>query len=600
MAAGEPMDKLMVDEDQTGRRFDFDLDREPVLPAEYGRTTLVFMVRDPWWGYAYWEITEETRSLVDGQLTSQELEDSRMVLRVLDRTEGQPLEQCSSFDIAIPEEFRVASWYVNFPHPARFYSLAIGRLTHDGALHVMALSNTIEVPAANYSENVDHSWEIRDDDFQRILSAEMARIREIRSQQFRNARDLNVERDRQFQTRVLRVPTGESLSSADLVKPGMGMTSVDDIGGSSEMISEFALSSEAQGGSSELIHGLNLAPGSSEELRPVQPGISVVPSGSSEQLIAPGSSENIFPVPGLEIPFPGEFPGSSEQVPAIGSSEQPLVLRPVVAVALPAEVLLRPGSSGNLLTTAINVSSETPGSSENLVKPGASEQLVAPAAGPALVLPGSSEMSVAMKPKMAVEALRPGSSENIMVYPAMQVEAKMVGASEQLAKPGVPLMMPGSSEGFAMPVFPVGFEQPGSSENLLMPGASENLLMPGASEGLIIPGSSELSFFPGSSEGMLSPGSSGEVSNSGEVFFDEGNGFAPDLNVELTLYGGTDPGSSLTIAGETVETGQDGRFSVRLALPVDGEVEIPVIFERDGILERRILTVRTGPAKDGR
>ena len=31
------------------------------LPAQYGQNKLVLLVRDPWWVYAYWEVTDSKR-----------------------------------------------------------------------------------------------------------------------------------------------------------------------------------------------------------------------------------------------------------------------------------------------------------------------------------------------------------------------------------------------------------------------------------------------------------------------------------------------------------------------------------------------------------
>ncbi len=52
-------------------------------------------------------------------------------------------------------------------------------------------------------------------------------------------------------------------------------------------------------------------------------------------------------------------------------------------------------------------------------------------------------------------------------------------------------------------------------------------------------------------------------------------GFFLHLNAEVIFYGGTDPGSSVTVAGKEIEIRPDGTFRYHFVLP-DGEFEIPI------------------------
>jgi hypothetical protein len=47
------------------------------------------------------------------------------------------------------------------------------------------------------------------------------------------------------------------------------------------------------------------------------------------------------------------------------------------------------------------------------------------------------------------------------------------------------------------------------------------------------------------------------------------------VNVELIVYGATDPDAQVTVAGRPVELRPDGTFSLRFSLP-DGDYELPV------------------------
>ena len=52
-------------------------------------------------------------------------------------------------------------------------------------------------------------------------------------------------------------------------------------------------------------------------------------------------------------------------------------------------------------------------------------------------------------------------------------------------------------------------------------------------------------------------------------------GFWLNVNTELVIYGGTEPGASVTIGGRPVQLRPDGTFSCRCSLP-DGEHTVTV------------------------
>jgi hypothetical protein len=55
----------------------------------------------------------------------------------------------------------------------------------------------------------------------------------------------------------------------------------------------------------------------------------------------------------------------------------------------------------------------------------------------------------------------------------------------------------------------------------------------------------------------------------------EPRGFRLDLNVELVVYGSTEPNATVTVAGRLMQLRPDGSFSCRFSLP-DGDYELPV------------------------
>ncbi len=70
-----------------------------------------------------------------------------------------------------------------------------------------------------------------------------------------------------------------------------------------------------------------------------------------------------------------------------------------------------------------------------------------------------------------------------------------------------------------------------------------------------------------------------------------GNSPQLHINAEIVLYGGTEPGTSLTIAGKPADLRHDGSFRVHTRLP-DGEFEIPIVVRSADGLRVRKATLR--------
>ena len=107
-------------------------DREPGdLPHIYGRDTLVLLPRDPWWVFAYWEVTPTTREQALRPL-GDEADGARDVLRVYDVTfltfTGD--NAWFSFDVELLPS--ADHWYLNVSRPAASY-LRRGRPPHAGS-----------------------------------------------------------------------------------------------------------------------------------------------------------------------------------------------------------------------------------------------------------------------------------------------------------------------------------------------------------------------------------------------------------------------------------------------------------------------------------
>ncbi|MBI5118497.1 DUF4912 domain-containing protein, partial [Candidatus Poribacteria bacterium] len=139
------------------------------LPAKYGDDSIVAMVRDPYWIFAYWEITPKRLESVRRELGAG-ADGSKTTLRVYDITglvfTGD--NPNSYFDIEVSGG--ADNWYINTGWPNRSYCVDIGLLSPQGKFCTLARSNPVHTPRASASEVVDERWMSLEEEFERIYA----------------------------------------------------------------------------------------------------------------------------------------------------------------------------------------------------------------------------------------------------------------------------------------------------------------------------------------------------------------------------------------------------------------------------------------------
>ena len=139
------------------------------LPVRYNKDTLVLLVRDPWWIYAYWEISDATFERLKSQL-KEEFYAAKRVLRLYDVTnvsfDGTNANRF--FDIEINPE--AMNWYIDTGCAGRSWCIDLGLLLKDGTFITILRSNIVETPLDRPSEIMDEEWMIPDDMFARLYS----------------------------------------------------------------------------------------------------------------------------------------------------------------------------------------------------------------------------------------------------------------------------------------------------------------------------------------------------------------------------------------------------------------------------------------------
>ena len=131
------------------------------LPVGYGDNRIVLMVRDPYWLYTYWEISEKRRAEIKSELGEEVFSQAKQCLRVYDTDNWQ------YFDIEIHNGL---NWYIKVPVPSRTYCADIGFLTPDGKFIAAARSNWVTTPLDRMSDVIDEQWMIPDWDTLYALS----------------------------------------------------------------------------------------------------------------------------------------------------------------------------------------------------------------------------------------------------------------------------------------------------------------------------------------------------------------------------------------------------------------------------------------------
>ncbi len=135
----------------------------PELPGNYGDNKLVFMLRDPYYGFVYWELQQE--KIDQGLKTlARSLDAVRCVLRVhrVDQRDA------GAFDVDV--DFRSGKHYLPLSPPgARFYA-EIGLLDPEGNFVALAMSNTLALPLDGPSDIIDDQWMTTDEAFEKIYA----------------------------------------------------------------------------------------------------------------------------------------------------------------------------------------------------------------------------------------------------------------------------------------------------------------------------------------------------------------------------------------------------------------------------------------------
>ncbi|MFH1956964.1 MAG: translation initiation factor IF-2 N-terminal domain-containing protein [bacterium] len=125
------------------------VDTGPSLPEGYGKDMFFILPKDPSVIFACWELNKK----IEGS----------MQIRVYEVTGGKD-KTC--FDISINPDAN--NWYIKVPWSGAKYRAELGVITNGRFIRLLS-SNTILVPRAGISDDVDEEWMIVKEDLQKII-----------------------------------------------------------------------------------------------------------------------------------------------------------------------------------------------------------------------------------------------------------------------------------------------------------------------------------------------------------------------------------------------------------------------------------------------
>ena len=137
---------------------EFSVDAGSPLPEGYGENRLVMMTRDPFWFFAYWEITHERAEQIRVAHGRDSWDKSVLILRVYDLGEASQtsIENAASFDVPVQKFARQC--YAQVPIAGHGYVADLGLRWPDGKFVSLFRSNVIKQPAGQVSDQVDQQW----------------------------------------------------------------------------------------------------------------------------------------------------------------------------------------------------------------------------------------------------------------------------------------------------------------------------------------------------------------------------------------------------------------------------------------------------------
>ena len=138
---------------------------EPEWRARYGVDRLVLLVRDPYWTYAWWEVTAGNVERVQREVGTA----AALVLRFYDVSaiDWDGRNHHDTFDIEVQDS--AGNWYVELGRPGASWVAELGMRAADGRFVALVRSNFVTLPRDGMSSVVDEEWMVLEEDYRKLF-----------------------------------------------------------------------------------------------------------------------------------------------------------------------------------------------------------------------------------------------------------------------------------------------------------------------------------------------------------------------------------------------------------------------------------------------
>jgi hypothetical protein len=127
------------------------------LPVSYGRTRLILMDIEPFWVYAYWEVTPQDERQAARQ-TGMIGPAGQWILRFYDITGSEGSDPAGHDFFDLPVDVNAGSWYVNLWSGNKTYCAELGAVAAPANFIPVCRSNVIMVPPAAPLPGDESRW----------------------------------------------------------------------------------------------------------------------------------------------------------------------------------------------------------------------------------------------------------------------------------------------------------------------------------------------------------------------------------------------------------------------------------------------------------
>ncbi len=129
----------------------------PELPDSYGATELVLLPVDPYWIFAYWEVTPQALSDLMNRLGPR-VAGGSYVIRVYDVTAIQFTGNNAHYYFDLPVDLSARNWYINLWSGEKSLVCDLGYLLEEGPFHLLVRSNVVQTARSGVSIFTEARW----------------------------------------------------------------------------------------------------------------------------------------------------------------------------------------------------------------------------------------------------------------------------------------------------------------------------------------------------------------------------------------------------------------------------------------------------------